>query len=242
MSESSKLPSVAILCGGMATRLKPISDNIPKALVEVSGKPFIFYQLEEVRRQHILDVVLCVGHKGEMIEQAVGDGSRFDLKVQYSFDGSTALGTGGALQKATHLLSNHFFVLYGDAFLQVDYKKVYHSFLSSGRKGLMTVFHNAGKWDASNVWLEDEQIRDYSKTRKTPQMRYIDYGLGILHAAALQAFSVNHEFDLAVVYEQLVQDQELAAYEVSKRFYEIGSHGGLKEFRIWLASQSGSMP
>ena len=242
MPGSSKLPSVAILCGGMATRLKPISDNIPKALVEVNGKPFIFYQLEEIRRQQIFHVVLCVGHKGEMIEQAVGDGSRFDLNIQYSFDGATALGTGGALQKAAHLLNNEFFVLYGDAFLQVDYREVHNTFLRSGREGLMTVFRNEGKWDASNVWLEDEQIRDYSKTRKTPQMRYIDYGLGILNAAALQAYSENQKFDLAAVYEQLVQDQELAAYEVSKRFYEIGSHDGLKEFRFWLSSQSDNMP
>ncbi len=236
MSEAFKIPPVAILCGGLATRLKPISDNIPKALVEVDGKPFIFYQLEELRRQNIQDIVLCVGHKGEMIEKAVGDGSRFQLNIRYSYDGETALGTGGALKKASHLLGEEFFVLYGDAFLQVDYADIYRTFLVSGRKGLMTVFHNAEKWDSSNVWFENQQIRTYSKTHKNAQMQHIDYGLGILNTEALKAYSIAQEFDLALVYEQLVQDQELAAYEVSKRFYEIGSHAGLEEFRVWLAS------
>ena len=101
MSEAFKIPPVAILCGGLATRLKPISDNIPKALVEVDGKPFIFYQLEELQRQNIQDIIVCVGHKGEMIEEAVGDGSRFQLNIRYSYDGETALGTGGALKKAS---------------------------------------------------------------------------------------------------------------------------------------------
>jgi MurNAc alpha-1-phosphate uridylyltransferase len=236
------LPPVAILCGGMATRLKPISDTIPKALVDVSGKPFIYYQLDEVRRQQISDVVLCVGHKGEMIEEVVGDGHAFNLNIRYSYDGEVMLGTGGALLNAIHMLGNEFFILYGDAFLQVDYAKAYKTFIESGQKGLMTVFNNSGKWDSSNVWFENQQIRAYSKTSKTPQMRYIDYGLGILQTAALQAYSVNQEFDLALVYEQLVRDQELAAFEVSERFYEIGSHDGLKEFRIWLTSQSDNMP
>jgi len=240
MSAQDSLPPVAILCGGMATRLKPISDTIPKALVEVCGRPFIHYQLEEVRRQQISHVVLCVGHKGEMIEEAVGDGRSFGLHVQYSYDGDVALGTGGALVKGMQFLGQDFFVLYGDAYLQVDYQKAYRTFIDSGKKGLMTVFHNSGRWDTSNVWFENQQIRAYSKTDKTPYMRYIDYGLGVLQTAALQAASESQAFDLAVVYEQLVREQELAAFEVSERFYEIGSHHGLEEFRTWLSSHPGS--
>lgn len=239
MSEQLRLPAVAILCGGMATRLRPITDTIPKALVEVGGKPFIFYQLDQLRRQQLFDVVLCVGYKGEMIEKAVGDGRSFNLNVRYSYDGDAFLGTGGALRKAMHLLGSQFFVLYGDAYLQVDYEKAYRTFIDSGKNGLMTVFKNLGKWDSSNVWFENHQILAYSKMEKTPQMRYIDYGLGILQTEMLQDYSVNQEFDLAVVYERLVRDHKLAALEVSERFYEIGSHRGLEDFSTWLASQSG---
>ena len=138
------------------------------------------------------------------------------------------------------LLGSEFFVLYGDTYLQVDYKQAYSTFLSSGKKGLMTVYHNSEKWDSSNVWFEHQQIRAYSKTRKMQQMQYIDYGLGILQTEALEAYSLSGEFDLAAVYERLVQDQELAAFEVTERFYEIGSHSGLKDFREWLSFQPSS--
>jgi NDP-sugar pyrophosphorylase family protein len=241
MAAQLTLPPVAILCGGMATRLKPISDTIPKALVEVGGKPFMHYQLTELRRQSITDVVLCVGHKGEMIEAAIGDGGRYDLSVQYSYDGESALGTGGALRKAMHLLGDSFFVLYGDAYLQLNYMSAFQTFINSGKKGLMTVYMNSGKWDSSNVLFENQQIRAYSKSQKTPKMLHIDYGLGILQAAAIEAYSADQEFDLAEVYEQLVQKNELAAFEVHERFYEIGSHDGLQEFRAWLASHGGDL-
>ena len=113
---------VAILAGGLATRLRPITEKIPKSLVDVAGEPFIVRQLDYLFRQRVRDVVLCIGYLGEMIEAVVGDGSRFGLRVSYSIDGPILLGTGGALRRAAPLLGEAFFVLYGDSYLPVDYR------------------------------------------------------------------------------------------------------------------------
>ena len=104
--------TVLILAGGLATRLKKSSENLPKSLVKVAGKPFIAHQLGELSRQGIQDVIICIGHLGEQIEKYVGDGSMFGLKVRYSRESDNLLGTGGAVRKALHLLDESFFILY----------------------------------------------------------------------------------------------------------------------------------
>src|SRR6187431_438884 len=131
--------SVAILAGGLATRLRPITETIPKALVEVAGVPFIARQLDYLRAQGIPRAVLCVSYRGEQIEAAIGDGRDFGLEVRYSYDGPKLLGTGGALKRALPLLGERFFILYGDSFLPVDFGAVEAAFRASGKPALMTV-------------------------------------------------------------------------------------------------------
>ena len=130
---------VAILAGGLSTRLRPITENIPKALVDVAGKPFIARQLEYLRRQGITRVVLCLGHLGEQVEALVGDGAAFGLDVGYSWDGPRLLGTGGALKRALPLLGGQFFVFYGDSYLQIDFRAVERGFFASGKPGSSAV-------------------------------------------------------------------------------------------------------
>ena len=229
---------VAILAGGLATRLRPITEEIPKSLIEVAGKPFICHQLEYLRKQGINSVVLCVGYLGEMIEEIVGNGSQWDMHVTYSPDGSVLLGTGGALRQAMPLLGEHFFILYGDSYLPIDFSDVEKTFVASGKKGLMTVLRNQNQWDKSNVEFEDGQIIEYNKTVIRPQMHYIDYGLGILQSAALRAFPAGQSFDLSKVYNDLSLAGELAGYEVFQRFYEIGSHQGIADTQAYLLEKT----
>lgn len=228
------LPPVAILAGGLATRLHPITETIPKALVEVAGKPFIVRQLELLRAHGITRFVLCVGHLGAMIRETLGDGRAYGVEIQYSFDGETLLGTGGALRKAIPLLGECAFILYGDSYLRCDYSQVYARFRESGKPALMTVFHNAKQWDTSNVLFRDGRIRVYDKRHLTPEMQHIDYGLGVINTAALLTYPADRPFDLADVYSELARRDDLAGYEVSERFYEIGSHRGLEELRALL--------
>ncbi len=225
---------VAILAGGLATRLRPITEKIPKSLIEVAGEPFICHQMEYLRKQGISSVVLCIGYLGEMIQEVVGDGSRWGMHISYSPDGPSLLGTGGALRQALPLLGGHFFILYGDSYLPIDFSDVEKTYVASGKKGLMTVLKNQNRWDKSNVEFGAGQINEYNKTVIRPQMHYIDYGLGILQSTVLQAYPARQSFDLSKVYNSLSLAGELAGYEVFERFYEIGSHQGISDTQAYL--------
>jgi NDP-sugar pyrophosphorylase family protein len=226
---------VAILAGGLATRLGTLTEKVPKSLISIEGEPFVAHQLRLLRRSGIQHVILCVGHLGEMIEAAIGDGGGFGIKVEYSYDGAALLGTAGAIRTAMPKLGENFFVLYGDSYLLCDYAAIEQEFLRHGKLGLMSVFRNDGQWDTSNVEFEDGRILAYSKQDRTARMRYIDYGLGVFRA---EAFSRTQARDLADVYAGLLKTGELAAVEVHERFYEIGSTAGLEEMRSFV-SRSG---
>lgn len=230
--------SVAILAGGLATRLRPITEEIPKSLIEVAGEPFICHQLEYLRKQGVNSVVLCIGFLGEMIQEVVGDGSRWDMHIRYSPDGPSLLGTGGALRQALSMLGEHFFILYGDSYLPIDFSDVEKTYAASGKRGLMTVLKNQNRWDKSNVEFDAGQIAEYNKTVIRPQMHYIDYGLGILTSTALQAYPARQSFDLSKVYNDLSLAGELAGYEVFERFYEIGSHQGIADTQAYLLEKT----
>ena len=224
-----KLFPVAILAGGLATRLKNITSDTPKSLVRVAGRPFIEHQLLALKSEQVDRVVLCVGHLGEKIERAVGNGSKYGLKIEYSFDGPDLLGTGGALKKALPLLGAAFFVLYGDSYLRIDYTRVQTAFENHRKLGLMTVFHNRDHWDKSNIVMKDNRILYYDKKNPSPDMEYIDYGLNILTRQAFMTTIQRDSFDLAEIMTALAETGELAACETVHRFYEIGSLQGLQE-------------
>ena len=232
----SQLP-VAILAGGLATRLRPITEKVPKLLIEVAGEPFFTHQIRLLQAAGLTHLVLCVGYLGEKIVDLYSDGSKFGIRIDYSFDGPKLLGTGGALIQALPKLGDAFYVIYGDSYLPVDYRAVGDFFLRSGRNGLMTVYENHELYDASNVWFEGGEIRVYDKKTKVPQMHHIDYGLGLFKAAAFAGFSRDAVVDLAAVQMQLVAQKQLAGYEIPERFYEIGSHAGLNELDALLRAK-----
>jgi N-acetyl-alpha-D-muramate 1-phosphate uridylyltransferase len=227
--------SVAVLAGGLATRLNPLTESIPKSLVDIQGKPFLQIQLQLLQQKGIQHVVLCIGHLGEKIVEAAGDGSEFGLRISYSFDGPVLLGTAGSIKKALPLLSDPFFVLYGDSYLDCDYEAIASSFLQSGKKALMTVYKNEERWDNSNVEFCNGQIVAYNKTDRTGSMRHIDYGLGFFQKNVFDSVSEGAVYDLGTLYQQLIQQNQLAAFEVYQRFYEVGSQEGIEEFREFIA-------
>lgn len=232
----SRLP-VAILAGGLATRLGPLTQSTPKCLLDVAGRPFVHHQLRQLRSQGVEKVVLCLGHLGERVVEVVGDGSAYGLKVAYSFDGPELRGTAGAIRRALPMLGPAFFVLYGDSYLECDYAGVQSAFEAAGTLALMTVFRNEGRWDASNVEYRDGRILAYDKSARTPAMHYIDYGLGILDRRAMDEVPDSGAHDLASVYQAMLRRGELAGFEVTERFYEIGSVAGLEETRTHLAGR-----
>ena len=228
------MKTVAILAGGLATRLHPITRTIPKALVEVAGEPFAHHQLRLLARHGVSEVVYLIGYLGEQIEEALGDGRQFGLSIRYLFDGPTLLGTGGAIARALPLLGPGFGVLYGDSYLDCDYRTIFRQFDEARQPALMTVFANQDQWDRSNVQFGDGRILAYSKTERTPAMRHIDYGFGVFSADVFAGVSPDTPTDLAPLYSRLAQQGRLAAYEAQQRFYEIGSPSGIAELETHL--------
>lgn len=227
------MPAV-ILAGGLATRLKDLTARTPKALIEVAGQPFLWHQLQLLKRNGINRVVLLVGHFGEAIQDRFGEGSELGMSLEYAFDGPTLLGTGGAIRRALSLLPEQFFVLYGDSYLPCDYRAVQEAFLRSMSDGLMTVYRNDGQFDTSNVEFDGNVILRYDKEDRTPAMHHIDYGLEAFHCRVFSALPEGQPIDLAVICQDLLRKQQLAAFEVNERFYEIGSPQGIRDTAAYL--------
>lgn len=227
-------PPVALLAGGLATRLRPITERTPKALVTVAGRPFIDHQLALFARNGIERVVLCLGFLGEQVEAHVGDGARFGLSVAYSHDGDRLLGTGGALRRAAPLLDETFWVIYGDSYLDFDYRAVSAHFARHGALGMMTVLRNDNRWDRSNVVFRNGDLLWYDKRERTREMAFIDYGASLLRREALARIPEGQPYDVADLYRTLIGEGRMLGHEVTRRFYEIGSHEGLAETRAFL--------
>jgi len=228
---------VAILAGGLATRLRPVTEKIPKALIEINGEPFLAHQLRLLAAHGITRVTMCVGYLAEMIADYAGDGSRFGIQLSYSPDGPSLRGTAGAIAQARPLLGESFFVLYGDSYLPCDYAAVERAFAASGKPALMTVHRNENQWDTSNVQFEDDRIAVYDKKRRTAAMHHIDYGLGVFRASAFDIVPAAGAHDLADLYSSLASTGNLAGLEIPERFYETGSFTGIQELSEYLAKR-----
>src|SRR5215467_14159621 len=157
------MPPIAVLAGGLATRMRPLTESLPKALLEVAGEPFISHQLRLFAREGIRDVKLLVGYRWEQIQDFVRDGRRFGVQVDYIVDGPTLLGTGGAVRHALDRLGPEFLLTYCDSWLDAPYAPVVDAFYRSGRPALLCVFRNENRWGSSNVWFENDIVRFYSK-------------------------------------------------------------------------------
>ena len=223
---------IVILAGGLATRLRPISETIPKSLVIINDEPFIYHQLRLLRRQGIKHVYLLIGYLGEQVVDAVGDGKQFGLEIHYINEGEGLLGTGGAIVNALPQLPESFFMMYGDSYLTCNFKQVEQAFIRADSDALMTVFKNKNQWDRSNVIYDDGKIITYDKSQQLPTMQYIDYGLSCFKRDVFHAYVQGQQLDLVKVYQHLLQQQQLAGYEVTERFYEVGSFVGLEEFAM----------
>jgi NDP-sugar pyrophosphorylase family protein len=225
------LPTVCILAGGLGTRLGERVADTPKPLLEVAGEPFLRHQLRLLAGHGALRVILCVGYLGHLIEERIGS-EQFGITIEYSYDGPGLDGTLGAIRRALPRLEERFLILYGDTYLRLDYGAAAAAWERSRLPGLMTVLLNDGRWDASNVLFRDGVVVRYDKRSPTAEMRWIDYGLGGLRADAVPA----EGDDLATLYHELAEAGALCGFEVTERFYEIGTPASLAETDAFLRS------
>jgi N-acetyl-alpha-D-muramate 1-phosphate uridylyltransferase len=229
---------VVILAGGLATRLYPVTQKIPKSLIKINGIPFISHQLSLLKAKGITRVVICVGKFGKEIESYVKNGSVWGLDIQYSYDGETLLGTGGAIKKAIPLLPDAFFIMYGDSYLDIDYSKVEHSFLDSHLSILITIYHNNGVLDKSNIQMKDGKIIKYDKISCDPEMEFIDFGLIIIKKNIFNEYPENKLFDLSILLTNGIKTGDVSPYVVYNRFFEIGSPQGILDTEEYIQKHS----
>ena len=232
---------LVLLAGGLATRLRPITEQMPKSMVSVCDKPFLQHQIEWAGTLGVRNIVLCLGHLGEQIVSYFGDGADLGVELRYSWDGGQLLGTGGALKRAEALLDKDFLVLYGDSYLPVDYSEIMQSFRQSGKQGLMVVYQNFDRYDKSNVAIDSGLVRRYDKSDHNRDLTYIDAGLSALRRESLHLLPENASVSLGELFKALIDQDQLIAWETQQRFYEIGSPDGLDEFRRWLEDRERSV-
>lgn len=225
---------VAILAGGMGIRLRPITEEIPKPMVEVDGKPFLFHQLNYLKKQGYRDFVILTGYLGHKIEEYFGDGlPSLDLKIKYSKE-DKLLGTGGSLKKAEPILDEKFFVIYGDSFLPLDYKMAEKAFIEKNKLGMIVVYDNSLNTDVKNNVAVDENlmVTEYDKDNPMPYFKYVEAGVLIFRKEILKLVKPDEAVSLEkTIYPELIKRKELAAYPTRTRFYDIGTPDRLKEFR-----------
>lgn len=223
-----------ILAGGLGTRLKPFSDHFPKSLVPVLNQPFVLHQLALLKNNNITDIIFCVGYQGEQIESLLGNGKSLGLAITYHYDGETLLGTAGSLRRIYTQLPDAFFLLYGDAYLPCNYSAIATHFLNNNKLAQMTVFHNTNLGDKSNVLFDKNTILSYNKSSPHPLAQHIDYGLGLFRKEAFRNLPFEQPYDLATLYQTLLEKNQLGAFEVHERFYEVGSWNGIRDLEHYL--------
>jgi len=225
---------VAILAGGLATRIRPITNDVPKSMIDINGQPFLEWQLQLLEKNNCEAVVLCVSHKAQIIEDFVKNRSKSQMEIQFSWDGEKQLGTGGALAKAMKKLGPTFLVLYGDSYLPLNYEEVASYFIKSNKLGLMTVMENELGLEQSNAIFQNGHVSKYSKHFPEKAMKYIDFGLGAFRADSFKDLTLNEPTDLSVIQADLATRNELIGFEVKERYYEVGSFQGIVDFQKYV--------
>ena len=225
---------MVILCGGLATRLGSLAKNTPKSMIDIHGKPFLYYQIENLKKHNIKDIVLCVGHLSKKIEEYFHDGSEHGVNIEYSQDGDKPLGPIGALKNAEPLLDDIFFIMYGDSYLSVDFQKVYSFFKQHDKPACMVVYKNKDEYDKSNLIIKDNMVLGYGEKDRTKDMIYIDYGTSLLTKKTLNVIPKNTFYTTGEFFSELIKKHELLAYEATKRFYHIGNPEALEELKDFI--------
>lgn len=231
----SGLPPVCILAGGKGTRLGDLAREVPKPLVPVAGRPFLEHQIELLRSNGANALVLCVGHLGELIEAALGDGARLGVSISYAHDPPGLAGTAGAVRAALPLLGDEFLLMYGDTYLRVDYRDVAAARRRAGTPALMTVLRNDDRWEPSNAVYARGMVAAYDKRRPPAGAHWIDYGL---LAMTPEALAITDSPDLSDVQRDLAARGRMAGYPARRRFYDIGTPEALALTDRFLGRQA----
>jgi len=228
-----------ILAGGLGTRLRPLTEEIPKVMVSVNGKPFLLHLLQLLKGQGINDIVLCIGYLGQQVRDFFGNGEILEMNIRYSEEKEKLLGTGGALKQAQNLflLDDYFLVINGDTYLPIDYADVEKAFLRRAKKALTVVYNNQEDTGTKNNMALDDNLMviRYDKENPAPSLKHVDAGALVLRQEVLDLIKEGSTISLEEgLYNTLIQQEELAAYVTKQRFYDIGIPEQQRLFEVFL--------
>ena len=231
-----KIKQILILNGGTGTRVKSISKGRPKCLIKICNKTFLYLQLGEIKRQGINDIVISCGYKSQMIIDEIKKKYIKDLNLNIKISTEKKkLGTGGAILNAYKYLDDCFFVIYGDSWLNVNYKAVGKKFINSKKSSIMTLINvSSVKNHRPNILLKNDKIVSYKKNNNDKSFKYIDYGLIAFKKNIFLNFKKNFvlkKFDLKKIIKGLIKKNELVGHVVKKKFYTIGTPEDIFQFK-----------
>lgn len=233
-SKSSAIspPQVVILAGGLGTRLRPLTDEIPKPMVTIKDKPFLCYLLEYLKELKFTNILILAGWRAEKIIDYFSDGKNFGLTIKYSVE-ETPLGTGGGLKKAEELIETEFLMINGDTYLPVDYSALVQEFFRRKKKSLVTVFENRMNIPLKNNVTVDENLNiiRYDKRSDDPELNYIESGVSVFSKEILKYIKKGEVVSLEEeIYPILIKEGEMTGFVIYQRPYDIGTPEGLEEF------------
>jgi len=240
----SKIP-VAILAGGLGTRLRPVLADLPKGLAPVGSQPFLEIQLELLRAQGARRFVFCVGHFADKIQEYFGDGTRWDVRIDYSIEGPRLLGTGGALKRAERFFAPRAIVLNGDTFFALDYGRLIKRHLEERRRvavlAPLALAHAADCSRYGNAVLDasGRYLRGFAEKPADHQGEagWLSAGAYVIERELLDGLSGDRPYSLErdVFPQVLAAGRRLAAVTSSQLFFDIGTPGGLQAFAEYYA-------
>ena len=220
----SELTQAVILAGGRGTRLRPITDSIPKPMIQFHERPFLHYLVEMLRDSGFRDILLLLGYLPEPIVDYFGDGAKHGVRIRYSIT-PVEDETGPRLRAAADRLDPLFLLMYCDNYWPIRRDDMCRRFESLSPMAQITVYTNHDRYTRSNVRVSDEGwVRCYDKTRSQPQLQGVDIGFVVLKREVMDLLPDGNLNFEASVYPKLVEMGQLAAYPTDHRYYSVGSH------------------
>lgn len=221
-------PSQAvILAGGRGVRLKPLTDDRPKPMIEFHGRPFLEYLVELLRAQGFRRILMLLGYLPEVIQDHFGDGNRWGVEIEYAVT-NAGDETGWRIKQAESRLDPVFMLLYCDNYWPMCFDALWRQYLSKNVLALVIVYQNADGYTRDNLIVDAEgYVTVYDKSRTAPGLKGVDIGFFILKREVLDLLPRENVSFEEVVYPQLVAMRQLCAYVTNHRYYSVGSHDRL---------------
>lgn len=228
-----------ILAGGLGTRLRPLTYDIPKPMVPINGKPYLEYQINYLKKFGITNILILIGHLGEQIENYFGNGEKYGVTINYSKE-ETPLGTGGAIKLATDQLEDEFLIIYGDSFLPINYDDLIDFYHKHNDSSLLIAYDNKSKKTPvpNNLAIDNDfLVRKYEKNSSDPTLKYVESGVSILNKNLTKLIPLNQKCSLEeVIFPKLIEKKRLIAYITKEPFYDIGTPERLKTITNYFSA------